>query len=50
MTGQRAKGKKHFVPSSNMTGFWPAQSNKRFYDKQLRIQAGLLMNTSEIKF
>jgi len=51
IAGQTAKGKKNFIPTPNVTGSWPAQNNKRFYDKELRIQSGLLMNPlSQIKF
>lgn len=51
ITGQTAKGKKHFISTANMTGSWPAENNKRFDDKDLRLQSGLLMNPlSEITF
>lgn len=38
------------ITTSNMTGSWPTQNNKRFY-KELRIQSGLITNPlSEIRF
>lgn len=29
VTGQTAKGEKHLIPASSMTGSWPARNNKR---------------------